>query len=96
MEPVTEVIFRKERRGKDKGWVTAFFRYDLHNYHAWTMQCWDGGSCGCSLEFYRDTVPASPEEYKELYDELIQMGYNLKVIKRINYDRQRFEFINQK
>ena len=97
MEPVTEVIFRKERSGKNKGWVTAFFPYDLYNYYDWTMQCQDiRGGCAGSLEFYRDTIPASPEEYKELYDELIQKGYNLKVIKRINYDRQRLEFRHQK
>ena len=97
MEPITEVIFRKERRGKHKGWVTAFFPYELYNYYEWTMECWDiRGGCAGSLEFYRDTVPVSPEEYKELYDELILIGYNLKVIKRINYDRQRLEFRNQK
>lgn len=98
MEPITEVIFRKGRRGIFKDWVTAIFPYELYNYYEWTMECWDirSGSCACCLEFYRDTIPASPEEYKELYDELTRMGYNLKVIKRINYNRQRFEFRKQK
>jgi len=32
-----------------------------------------------------DTKPASPDEYKPLYDELIRLGYDLKVIKRFRY-----------
>ena len=98
MEPVTEVIFRKERSGKYKGEITAVFPYILDNYTDWTMMCYVhvGQHSGGCLAWYLDTVPASPEEYKELYDELTQIGYNLKVIKRINYDRQRLEFRNQK
>lgn len=98
MEPVTEVIFRKERGGKHKCEITAVFPYILHNYTEYTMLCFAslGQHSGCSYAWYLDTSPASPEEYKELYDELIQIGYNLKVIKRINYDRQRLEFRNQK
>ena len=98
MEPITEVIFRKERRGKHKGEVTAVFPYLLDNYENGTMMCYahTGQHSGCHLNWYLNTIPASPEEYKELYDELTRMGYNLKVIKRINYERQRLEFRNQK
>ena len=98
MEPITEVIFRKERRGKHKGEVTAVFPYLLDNYENGTMMCYAqvGQHSGCHLSWYLNTIPASPEEYKELYDELTRMDYNLKVIKRINYERQRLEFRNQK
>ena len=98
MEPITEVIFRKERSGKNKWEITAVVPYLLDNYAKWTMMrhAHVGQHSGCSYAWYLDTIPASPEDYKELYDELTQMGYNLKVIKRINYDRQRLEFRNQK
>lgn len=98
MEPVTEVIFRKERSGYFKGAITAVFPYLLDNYVEGTMMCYAhvGQHSGCSLDWYFHTVPAKPEEYKELYEELTQIGYNLKVIKRINHDKRRLEFKNQK
>jgi len=38
--------------------------------------------------YYPDgTIPAKPEEYQSLYDELASLGYNLKVIKRANHRR---------
>lgn len=94
MEPMTEVIFRKERSGSFKGHIIAVFPYVLDNYNNYTMSCYAhvGQHSGCSLPWYLGTVPAKADEYQSLYDELIRIGYNLKVVKRINYDRQRLEF----
>lgn len=36
----------------------------------------------------RDTKPAAPDEYKNLYNELVKIGYNLRVIKRFRYSSQ--------
>lgn len=35
----------------------------------------------------KKTKAASEQQYKDLYNELTQIGYNLKVVKRQNYDK---------
>jgi len=35
-----------------------------------------------------DTRPARPDEYRKLYKELTDMGYDLKIIKRFRYKHQ--------
>ena len=79
----TKVIFRKF---KDNGDVIAFFPelpgtnnpYDCQSYmHV--------GQHGAACLYPDDTVPATEQEYIELYKELVYIGYDdLKVYKRLN------------
>ena len=41
------------------------------------------GSCHVDVVDGKTTVLATPEEYKDLYDELTSIGYNLKIYKRM-------------
>ena len=80
---VTEVVFRKF---KDNGDIIALFPYVReYNYHV--LSYMHIGQHGAS-DYYPDgTIPAKPEEYQSLFDELTSLGYNLKVIKRANHRR---------
>lgn len=82
---VTEVIFRKE---KDNS-IVALFPY-IPEFRYKSCMCYShiGQHSTAMLGYISDTKPATEEEYKELFDELEnQIGYNLKVIKRVNMRR---------
>lgn len=75
----TNVIFRK---WKDDGQIIALFPHEDWNLEG--NECASymhiGQHSGCEYQFVlMRTVPASREEYKELYDELTERGYNLQV-----------------
>ena len=69
---MTPVIFRRF-----DGEVIAVFPATSWD-RAGNMTCYAhvGQHGACSLEWYRDTVPASLEESMELRAELVQQGYN--------------------
>ena len=82
---ITAVMFRKERNGG----ILAVFPYDSwkHNYN---VLCYAhlGQHAACRWEYVIcNTKPAKPEEYKSLYDELVSIGYQLRVIKRACHDK---------
>ena len=93
----TTVIFRK-----DKNEIVAVFPAYPGTYDLATMTCYAhvGQHSSCHAEWYRITQPATPEEYKDLLEELISIGYDdLKIVKRITPDmtRQRYkEILRQK
>lgn len=77
---VDRVIFRKEEDGE----ICAFFIDNVEqNGH---VLCYSHieQHCTASLSYMiQKTMPCeSMEEYKDLYDELIIRGYNLKVVLR--------------
>ena len=82
----TEMIFRKEKNGD----ILAVFPYEPYNDTHNVMACYVhvGQHGGCHFDYaLKETKPAKPEEYADLYKELESLGYNIKVVKRRNYDR---------
>lgn len=75
----TDVIFRK---WKDDGQIIAIFPHEDWNLEGTECASYMhiGQHSGCEYKFVlMQTVPATREEYKELYDELTGRGYNLQV-----------------
>lgn len=90
------VIFRMyKHQGNDV--CIAFFPAlpgDMNPYR--TCQSYEhiGQHGAATIDFYlKDTRPATPEEYKDLLDELTSIGYdNVKVCKKMTYQ----DFLNRK
>ncbi len=84
-DEITKVIFKKHKSGKFKGEVTAIFP-DLPANRG-HLVCFDtvSGHGECDYGWViSDTVPATPDEYKDTYDMLTNnYGYNLKVVRRV-------------
>ena len=85
----TKVIFRKEKNDYTGDWdVVAFFPETYRNY---TLDCYAhiGQHGTADINYYRyDTKKATPEEYKDLYNELTNLvGYDLRVMQRMTYRR---------
>lgn len=82
---ITEVVFKKTKDGE----IIAFFPYiDGTNYDTMMSYMHVGQHSEANLNYYHECKTAAPEEYKPLYDELENIiGYNLKVIKKLNYSR---------
>lgn len=88
METKTEVIFREEKNGS----IIAVFPYLIAdpsgNVMCYTTQeqhnamCWD--------YFLKNTKPTI--NYNEIKKELEFVGYDLKIIKRRNYDKYLKEY----
>ena len=76
------VIFRCDRDGSH---VTAVFPTLPFDHLGYEMTCYEhvGQHSGCSHEWYRSTRAAKPSEYADLANELRNIGYMLKVHKRI-------------
>jgi len=82
-----KVIFRKWGNGD----VIALFPeiacdtigYNCQSY----MHVGQHGAASPSL--VASTKPANKEDYKELFDELTKLGYDLKVIKNFSYPMQK-------
>jgi len=86
----TEVIFRKE---KDKT-IIALFPYLIHDM-AGNVVCYAhlGQHGGASYNWaIKETKLAKENEYRDLYNELTQIGYNLHIVKKRNYTRYLNEF----
>ena len=93
----TDVIFRK---WKDDGQIIAIFPHEEWNLEGTECASYMhiGQHSGCEYKFVlMQTVPATSEEYKELYDELTGRGYNLqvfmdddmrKICEELGYDEQ--------
>ena len=80
VEEVTEVIFRKE---KDNSITAVFPKLSYRQGYKVTYYTHIGQHGECDYSYFtKQTKPATPEEYKDLKEELESIGYNLKVIKR--------------
>ncbi len=79
MEPITKVQFRKQ-----KNEIVAVFPYEIYEAGTTETVCYahNGQHSGCSSSINFFSKPAKPEEYKNLFEELTAIGYNLQVIKR--------------
>lgn len=82
---ITEVIFKKDKRDNT---ITAFFPYEPANRG--NILCYEhiGQHAEAGYDYYYSCQKAKPEEYKSLFNELENIvGYNLKVIQKINHKR---------
>lgn len=82
---ITAVMFRKERNGD----ILAVFPYESWKCN-YDVLCYAhlGQHAACRWEYVTsNTKPAKPEEYKSLYDELVSIGYQLRIIKRACHDK---------
>ena len=73
----TKVVFYKE---KDNEVFAIFPELFGHNANLVTGYSHIGQHSAYSKDYYKDLEEASWEEYKDLYEELTSVGYNLKVI----------------
>ncbi len=90
----TEVQFRMFR-----GEVTAFFPYEVESPNHVMCYAHNGQHSMCVWNFHQTSKPATPDQYADLYKELEQIGYKLKVIKRRSHAKylQAYKlFINSK
>ena len=82
---ITPVIFRVEKDGT----ILAVFPYNSYRkgysvtYYSHIGQHGEG----VHSALIGDTEPATPEQYAELKAELEGLGYNLKVIKRVQRNK---------
>jgi len=84
VDEVTCVIFKKDKDGD----AIAFFPYENEVNRGYMMSYQHVGQHSeASKSYFNELKPARPDEYKDLYDELTNIGYNLKVISRVNYDK---------
>lgn len=84
----TVVIFRKYRDGQ----ILALFPYDIETDEGHVNSYMRIGQHGAaSLECVKDTKPAKENEYNGLCHELTSIGYDLKVIHRINYKKYKIK-----
>lgn len=93
----TKVIFRKFKSGIAKGEIIALFPYDLWNERECASYMHVGQHSGADYNaMMMSTKPAKPEEYQELYNELIKIGYpELQVVQKrtakgIKEERERY------
>jgi hypothetical protein len=81
---ITEVIFRKFKDGE----VIALFPFYIETMDGSIMSYMHiGQHGGASVNLVNITTPAKPHEYADLKTELESIGYNLKIVKRINRKR---------
>lgn len=79
-----KVIFRKWR---DNGDIVAVFPEIPSDTRSWYLceayeHIGQHGACDYQDAILPQTVPAKPEEYAELFQELSKIGYNLVVYRR--------------
>lgn len=89
IEPPTPVVFRTDRAGRFKGAITAVFPTLPGSPCMLLCYTHVGQHGSCSLDWLRDTRPATPQEYAALARELEQIGYNLRIVSRITAGMQK-------
>ena len=78
----TKVLFVKELES-----VLAIFpkqKYGFNGYRNDLITCYShiGQHSGCAPEYVINKLPAKKEEYKDLSEELENLGYNLKILNK--------------
>lgn len=82
----TKVIFRKTKRAWGDEIVAVFPALvgDMNPYRTCQGYAHIGQHCTVALDIMTWSRPAMPEEYKDLYDELISIGYDdLQIVKKM-------------
>lgn len=85
----TDVVFRVDTIGKFKGTVFALFPHEVSTLDGLVTTYQHVGQH--SSADYRHCIAksklATPEEYKDLKEELESIGYDVNVVKKQNYDK---------
>lgn len=86
---ITEVVFRVDKYGKFKGTVYAMLPHECSDFKGnVTSYQHVGQHSGANYNgCIESSRPATEAEYKDLKEEMESIGYNLKVIKKRNYDK---------
>mgnify|MGYP003475260447 CR=1 FL=1 len=81
---ITQVMFRTDITKGFKGTIFAILPYDLSDSQGniTTYQHVGQHSGGDYHVCLQQSRPAKPEEYKDLFEEMTGLGYDLKVIKK--------------
>ena len=90
-EHITEMLFRIESDGQ----ILAVMPYEIGSPKANNVMCYAHIGQHSSCDYYyvlEKTKPASFEQYKNLKDELEDIGYNIQVIHKRNYSKYLTEF----
>ena len=84
----TEVMFRRLKWEHGDN-IMALFPYEIENHNGDVMSYMHIGQHGSANYNHciDSTIPATPDEYKDLLKELETIGYNLKIVKRRNYTK---------
>ena len=79
----TPVIFKLEKDGS--GDVFAAFPQQTGTYDWWTMGCYAhmGQHASADMGYVAECKPAHPLQYKDLFEELESLGYNLEIRRKI-------------
>ena len=92
-EDKTKVIFRKD---KEDGDIIAVFPEDKQGNNMIGCYAHMGQHSTMSLDYYKETVPATPEEYKDLKAELENIvGYNLEVVTELDENKKVTETVDE-
>ena len=77
-----KMIFKKD---KVTGEIVAFFPYEFATWQGDFMCYAHNGQHGCAdYRYYLDCKKATKDEYKDLYNELKFIGYDIEIIQKIN------------
>lgn len=81
----TTVIFKKDRKTKE---IIAFMPYIFWNFGGdFTCYAHIGQHGACSFAYYsKNCVNATPTEYESLKQELLSIGYDLDIKKKMDYN----------
>lgn len=85
----TDVVFRVDKTGKFKGTVYALMPHEVSTLNGLVTTYQHVGQHSSAEYRYciAQSRPATPEEYKDLKEELESIGYDVNVIKKQNYDK---------
>ena len=84
-EEKTKVIFRKDKKDGD---IIAVFADDKQNNNMIGCYVHLGQHTTMSIDYYNETVPATPEEYSDLKKELEDIGYNVEVVTELDENKK--------
>lgn len=85
----TEVMFRVDTTNDFKGTIIAILPHELNNHkgHVVVYQHVGQHSGGDYYWMLKTSKPANESEYADLKQELESIGYNIKVVKKRNYNK---------
>ena len=86
MKIKTIVIFKKDPQNHNE--VIAFMPYEICNWQGYfTCYAHVGQHSTTCDQYFRQCRTATKEEYEPLLNELISIGYNVEVKKRLNTEK---------
>ena len=82
----TVVIFKKDIQNNNE--IIAFMPYNICNWQGdFTCYAHIGQHSATCDGYFRQCKTATQDEYKSLLNELISIGYNVEIKKRINTEK---------